>query len=430
MRRNLYYIAFTIVFSGAIFFSNFYLSKKLTVEEYGLFGLIVGAVGLLVPVVMLGQATAITTVIFSQEKKGDKNISQELKSSLLIMVIAGSIVFTFLLAMRFFKIDLKLHYEMAFVVAALSISEAFRSFAISVANAFDLYRVQLIAAICFFLILICFVIGQPTVQSYLLGMLSAGIIATGLLLLFSKNYLARYKDRSKYIFRKKELLVLGWVAIPGMLITYFNVYMDRYIVNYYFSLTEVGYYTLAATLGLGCGNVLITSLLRATTVQIFGALQEEESAKYMKIFRNAEYLLATIAMISLLGQLTVGPSLLRKLFDGKYDLAIPYMVPLFLTTLMSGMVQLTGCGLVQRKKLYIAVILNAIGVVINFCFSVILGKFFGIAGILSALSIAGFFHIVLTVIFSRKYFPWMRMPVRFLSIVIGCFSVSLFWSYV
>ena len=92
MNRHAFFMLSTILISFGNFFINYHLSQELEVILYGEFSLIFSTIALIVPLILLGQPVSITSIYFSDEKKGCNNVAVEMSISYKIMLFAFLVV--------------------------------------------------------------------------------------------------------------------------------------------------------------------------------------------------------------------------------------------------------------------------------------------------------------------------------------------------
>lgn len=145
----------------------------------------------------------------------------------------------------------------------------------SLVTLFDEYKKYFLLTFIIGILSIIIIVLYPSLEGFFYGVIVSGMFFGVKLHLMNK--LEFIADK---VFSKKELILLGWIAIPGMIISSLNAYLDRYIISYFYSLEEVAYYSLAATVSIGVGMVFINALIKGT---IISTLQEKDVAKYLAI---------------------------------------------------------------------------------------------------------------------------------------------------
>lgn len=409
MNRQLFYFFSTILLSFSNFFINYYLSQKLTLEEYGHFSLIYGAIGITIAFIMLGQATAITSVYFSDEKKDSKNIHRELISSYQLIffsfLIVSSVVF---IGWEIkYKNEYEFEYLLFFCVAVLFYT--LQTFFMSLLTVFDSYKINFILSIFITVILIVNIVENPTLNGFLIGLILSGIVSI-IFGIYSHYKHHKLENIEANIFKRKDLFKLGWIAIPGMLISSLNTYLDRYIIEYFLGLKVVAYYSLAATLSIGIGMLFVNSIIKGSLITILKALQDNNIATVLKSRKKIQLFFLLISFFALVINYSIGENLIIHIFGEKYKESIPLMLPLFYYTLINGLSHIYAQVLVQKKKLYILVNISIFTVLNNIVFSLIFINIFNVKGIIFALLMSAIISLILIYNYSKKYQEYMKFP--------------------
>lgn len=428
MIRQLFYFISTILLSFSNFYINYYLSQKLSLEEYGNFSLIYGAISITTSFIMLGQATAITSVYFSDEKKDVRHIHFELISSYQL------ISFSFLIVSFIILIGWKIEYEntytfeyfLLFCIAILFYT--FQTFFMSLLTLLDKYKNNFILSIFIAIILITNILNNPSISGFLIGIILSGVVSLvfGLIIHYKhyKHYKIGFPNGS--FFNKKDLFKLGWIAIPGMLISSSNAYIDRYIIEYYFDLKIVAYYSLAATFSIGIGMIFVNSLIKGSIVTILNALQNNNIDILLKSKRNIQLLFVFIATFVFIIKYLVGTDLIIYIFGEKYKESIPFMLPLFYYALINGLGQIYGQVLVQKKKLHVLLYISIFTVLSNIVLCFVFIKIFAIKGVVFSLLVTSIISLGLIYKFSSKYQKFINFPYLTLASIATLATLSLF----
>jgi len=414
----------TILISFGNFFINYHLSQELEVILYGEFSLIFSTIALIVPLILLGQPVSITSIYFSDEKKGCNNVAVEMSISYKIMLFAFLVVSVVTLSI--WKWGFEEQYAFSFVSLFLLsvLAYAFYTYFLNIVVIFDRYKIYFSVALLSTAVLIANIVFNPSIEGYFFG-----LIASSLILILVGLYLHKENkalELKSSIFPTKELLMLGWAAIPGMMISTLNSYIDRYAINYFLDLEKVAYYSLAATLGVGIGNVLITSLLKGSSISMLQSLQENKVAKYLKVQKNILTLLFSLAFISVVLYELLGADIILLIFSEKYRLSIEYIMPLFLIIVLNGIATLYAQPLVQKKKLYVLLYISIFVVVINIVLNILLIQTLGVKGVIVAMFFATLVNLYYVFHYSKKNFIWLKFPYLPVAII----SILEIWSLV
>lgn len=424
MNKKFYFFLATIISAFSTFFINYYLSQKLDVSSYGGFSLLFGFLSIVSSVTLMGQATALTSVFFSDEKNGYKNIVKELNHSYKLMGYAYiSVGFSLCIYWYFFDTKYSFALFLLFYVALLFATA--KIFFTSLVTLFDEYKKYLLLTFIMGVLSIIIIVLYPSLEGFLYGVVVSGIVA----MLFGVKLHLMNKQESigDKVFSKKDLISLGWIAIPGMIISSLNAYLDRYIISYFYSLEEVAYYSLAATVSIGVGMVFINALIKGTIISTLQALQEKNVAKYLSIQNENIKIFLGLAVVAFIVYSTFGEWLVLSVFGEKYANSIPYMLALFYYVLMNGVSQVLGQSLVQQKKLYVLFYISVFTVALNLVLSVVSNYPFGIKGIIIALLVSGYLNNFIIFYYAKKDFEFIKFPYISLSLIIVLALISLYF---
>jgi O-antigen/teichoic acid export membrane protein len=379
--------------------------------------------GLLLPFMLFGQATSMTLAYFSDEKKGCNNISAEMTTSYKIMGL--SFIATSVIVFGIWNFFYITEYTISFVVLFLFavFFNSLKAYYLNIIVIFDRYKLYLLTTLLSSLVLISIVLLKPSTSGYFLAVIfnSIILIIAGLYL-HKQNHQIQLKSKR---FGGRELFVLGWAAIPGMLVASFNSYVDRYTIGYFLDLEVVAYYSLAAVVGVGAGAVIVTSILKGSSVSILQILQENNRDKHSKLQKNINYILVALAVASTITYYFIGERLVINIFGEKYINSIDYILPLFLTIILNGLVQIYSTPLVQKKKLYVLLYIGIFVMIINVILNIFLLNFVGVKGVVLAMFLATLVNLIMVYFYSKKYFSYLNFPYGVIIIIVGLETWSL-----
>jgi O-antigen/teichoic acid export membrane protein len=420
--RKVYFFLATIVSAFSAFFINYYLSQKLDVLLYGEFSLLFGFFALLSSVIIFGQTVSIGVVFFSDEKNGYKNIVKELNHSYKLMGYAYVSV-GFLLYIYWYFFDTKYSFALFILFCIALLFATVKIFFTSLVTLFDEYKKYLLLTFIMGVLSIIIIILYPSLEGFLYGVVVSGIVA---MFFGSKLHLMnKLESIGDKVFSKKELISLGWIAIPGMIISSLNAYLDRYIISYFYSLEEVAYYSLATTVSIGVGMVFINALIKGTIISTLQALQEKDVTKYLAIQNENMKIFLGLAIIAFMVYYAFGEWLVLSVFGEKYANSTPYILALFYYVLMNGVSQVLGQSLVQQKKLYILFYISVFTISLNLALSIALNYPFGIKGIIIALLVSGYLNNFIIFYYAKKNFEFIKFPYFSLTVIMSLSILSL-----
>jgi len=189
----------------------------------------------------------------------------------------------------------------------------------------------------------------------------------------------------------------------------------------------VAYYSLAATLGVGVGKVFITALLKGEIVSILGSLQTNDINSYMAVQKNIQLTLVVISFVTFVLYYLYGDVILLSIFGDKYSNSIGYILPLFLIVVINGIANLYTLPLIQKKKLYLLVMIGCIVVILNLVLNIVFINIFYVKGVILAVYIASLAEFILAYRASIEYFDYLKLPIYSLTSISALIILSLFY---
>jgi O-antigen/teichoic acid export membrane protein len=372
MIRQISYFGSVFIAATSQFLVNYIFSQKLSVAEYGLFGLLVSGIGIAISLFMFGQATAISVIFFSPEKKQCINVQQEIFSSIKIIFIAF-FSFSFIgitiwhnLTEKYLPLNITILALLAALVSTLQL------FFISLINCMDRHLNYFFASLVGATTLIGLTVMHPTIYGYLIAVIVSGSLLIVAVSPSIKIALRNGANNTLKVFLTRELIILGWFAIPGMIISSIAGFADKFLINQFLSLNDLGIYTLGFLLSVGVGRVFVSALLKSNSILLLKSLQTGDRIECDSIFKKTEFVLSVLCLIAVFFYYTLGREFLIGIFGEKYAGSLPYLLALYIAVMVEGMMQFMAQILIQERKLYLVVanggVLLLLGVMLNYLF--------------------------------------------------------------
>jgi len=419
--RQAYFALSTILLASGSFFVNYYLSQKMTLAAYGEFSLVYALVVLTIPLVMFGQATSITAAYFSDEKRDCNNISREISTS--YKIIAYAFVATSTIALFIYQVFYRKEYELYFVIWLLVavLLGALKEYHLNLIVIFDRYKTYLTVSFVATLASAFSVLIRPDILGYLFSIVVSSIVFLVFgIFLYMEGRSNSLKSRT---FSQKELVILGWVAIPGMLVSSLNSYIDRYMINLFIEIEDVAIYSLASVVGVGVGLTLITAILKGSSISVLRSFQIGNYDKYLNIQKNINHLLIALALTSTAGYYAAGEWLVVNIFGNKYIDSANYILPLFLAIIVVGQRQIYASPLVQKKEMHILLYISIFIVALNVALNILFIQILGIKGAILAMFLAAIVDLTIVYIFAKRHFECVNFPWQFI-LILSCLEVG------
>jgi O-antigen/teichoic acid export membrane protein len=425
MIRQAHYFTAVILTAGIQFLANYFLSQKLTLEQYGSFSLVSAAITIFVSLFMFGQATAISTVYFSDDKKICKNINSEFITSIRIILISfiGFSFFGLLIWNQWYSNTLSLFIVLIALFAALS--STFQIFFISAINCLDQYRIYLFSTIISSVILIFVLFINTSIFGYLLALIASGISSIAIINVGFKRSGSRDNIPSARVFGVKDLLYFGWAAIPGMVISSAIGFMDKYLLGHILSLYDVAIYSMATLLSVSIGRVLISALVKSNSILLLRCLQDGDGVGCNKIFHKMELLLCASCILALIIYYCAGKLVVVGILGDKFLPAVPILLALFLAVMLEGEMQFMAQILIQKRRLYVLVMNSALLLLLSIALNYMLMPIFFVRGAVLTFFICNLLSLFIVYFQIKKYVNWIRFP-YFVVLLSGIFFVFTF----
>ena len=351
---------------------------------------------------MFGQASAITIAYFSDERKSDPRIKIEFLASLSIIVKSFLLISAILIFIWLIFFNSKFSLFLLLVVLIASFSLSIQAFLFSLTFCLDLYKPYFYASLIsgIFISTLCFLL--PTIETYFIGQIFFGFIA--FIFVWPKlNQI--FKDEQKRAawnhvpLTQGGLIKLGWVAIPGMLITSTYGFADKFLLNHYLDLKAVAIYGISATLSLGVGRLFIAGIIKPNTVIFMRLLRDSDNTGIVEEIRKVNLMIIFFISIFTVVYFLSGKELILFFFGTRYVEGYSIIFGLFMAVMLEGMSQFFSQVIVQKKLLKKAVTINAILLGLNCMLNLFFIPFLGIKG-----AVLSFFIVNIIGVFIFSYY--------------------------
>jgi O-antigen/teichoic acid export membrane protein len=254
-------------------------------------------------------------------------------------------------------------------------------------------------------------------EGILLGMLTGSLVATTVGLWNLKESF-RLKFSSKCL---KEMLAFSTPLVPSGIAVFVSLYVDRVMLNHFYSLNEVGLYSIGYRLASISGLVMV-GFQGALTPLVYKHYKDAATPEHLAtIFRY----FIVFALFVFLGLALFTQEILWALTTEAYYPAgalVIYMVP---ATLLANMyIFAPGIGIVKKTK-YILYI-NVVGAMANVSLNWLLIPCFGMEGAAIATLLGSFFVFSCYMVLSQKFYhvrhQWKPIVI---SVLLVCLLASM-----
>ena len=411
MSRQGYYFAAVIFGAGGQFLAGYLMSQNLNLADFGAFSLILSIISSLSALILFGQATAMSVVIFADEKVDNSYIRSEIRSSLMVIFFAFCLVSTLSAATWYVFYYDEWAFSQISLILIGGLAMAVQLFFMSLVQQLDYYKGYLFSAAVAAVILTIFAWTALTPTVYILGILTASI-ATGVSVIFfaATQFFQEKSNAEGKVFSIRELVLLGYIAVPGMLITAANGVADKFLLSKFLSLEAVGLYSLGFLISVGVGRVLVSGILRANSIYFMRYLQRGDFMNASMILKRSEFLICGFSIVAFVGYYTFGEELVMIILGEKYVLAYPLMLSLFIAVMLEGMVFFFGQVIIQKKKLYLLVANNFILLVISIGCNYAIIPIFNVNGPVLVMFVTQLTLLMIVFYQVKKIASWIRFP--------------------
>lgn len=333
IRQGAYYTFFSVANKGLSFLLLLLLAALLSPDQYGKLSLFTTLVSILIIVIPLGTNNIVTLGYF---RYNPHKYRQMISATFWISIFSALAMCMLLLgAGKWIEavVDLSTFYvELAVIVAAVTvIVNLYLNWCRSVEKivSYGVFNgVWIIGDVILTIFFVYYLNNgwQGRIYGQLITTLVVSVI--GLWLLSRYNVIEWQRPRQSSL---KEVLAFGLPLLPHNLANWLRFGMDRYIINYFFSATEVGYYSFAFNLAAIISTIGL-SINLANSVSTYKAIAEygnkEARTRLWKQTRTiiAGFILLTLAVCS-------GSYIAIPWMFPKYSEALPFVIPLALAAM-------------------------------------------------------------------------------------------------
>jgi len=383
--------------SSSVFILLPILTKRLPIEDYGIWAQITASITLFPGLVMLG--LPYTMVRFLPSLKKDEDI-QEIFYSLFFLVVLTSGISSLLIYVFSSTIASILFNNKIIIVKILSLVlliECLNSFLQNYLRArqrIKRYSFSILIKTVFEISIVSFFVLQgEEIQGAITGLLIADILALLYIFYLTVPEIGIRKPDFRNI---KEYLKFGIPTIVGNLSYWIVNSLDRYIIGILLGTALVGYYSPGYTLGSSIGMLYypLAFLLTATLAKTYDENNLEEVKKILSY--SFKYLMAFA--IPLLSKPILTVLSTQEIASQGY-LITPFVA---LSALLFGVYGIMSEVLVLEKRTLISGRIWIIAAMLNIVLNFVLIPYFGIIGSAIATLIAFAAGLIITLFYSLK----------------------------
>jgi O-antigen/teichoic acid export membrane protein len=243
------------------------------------------------------------------------------------------------------------------------------------------------------------------------GILQARLITSVIIYLALLPMLIKYMSISLSLHKLKEMLSFGIPLIVTGLGSWILILADRYILNIFCSLSEVGLYALGYKFGMIINSLIASPLQLAWLPFIFRIKDHEDADSIYAITLN--YFALIIVFFALALSVMIKPILWLVVTPTFYD---AYQVVPFIafSYVLYGCYLITAVPFYLKEKTKFLVLLVVISAVLNLTLNYVLIPIYGMIGAAITTLISYSVLLLNTIILGRRYYP---IPFKFLQLL-------------
>lgn len=269
----------------------------------------------------------------------------------------------------------------------------------------------------------CCITGVVTLRRGALGMLEGKLIAAmlGLLIaLWTMRNLLTAKFEWRFV---RESLSFSLPLLPHLMMASGLIVADRFILEHYRSLSEVGIYSIAYTMGMVM--YLVTQTLTQAWLPMFFELAGGQEQNREVLGRICSGLVLFLIVIACLGIL-LSPAFVNLMLDHRYRAAAPIVPLVIMGYLFHAIFSLLNMGIMQAKRTKFVFLISLLAFTANMTLNFAMIPRLGMTGAAWATTIAYALEALVAYFFAQRFFvlPY-RLPEIFFALTISGASVWL-----
>lgn len=376
----------------------------LTKSEVGIFGLLDITINIIAEVLLLGQANSI--ILFENKKEYDdkKNSIFFTITSFVILINLLFVLFAELFGTSLISIskstrDLSSYLHFIIYISLVRVLNNLFLNKLRAEEKSKLYTFLTFLKITFFIALIFYTVVHLRLS--VVGILYSYLISEIIVLLFILPVMIKKMSVKIEMSALKEALKFGTPLIfTSIGIMVLNL-SDRYLINLFINLEEVGTYDIAYRIAGIVNMFLILPFNQAMLPSAFKEFNSNSNSRYLS------KLMTYMCFVTIWGGLTIsvfGKEIILILGNENYVRANVYIPFIVLAYILSAMRNVASNGLLFAEKTYIVALITIFAAILNIILNIFLIPIYGtIAAAYTTLISFAIFYLV-TYWYSNKYF--------------------------
>lgn len=247
----------------------------------------------------------------------------------------------------------------------------------------------------------------------------AGMVEANLLqsLLFAFVYLWHIRDQLALRFSfavLRGLLSFSLPTVPALLGSTALVISDRYILNYYRPLEEVGVYSMGYRIAL-VGNLAVQAFQLAWPMLLFSVARSEDAERFYK--RVLTYLFYGGSWLAL-GVSALSDDILRLFSTPAYYEAARIIPLVVLSYVFYGAYFATNIGPLLKNKTYWITVIVGVSLAVQVGLNLLLIPRIGMVGAALTTALSYLLMPIMAILISRRYYPVRYEYVRIAMVLV------------
>lgn len=235
------------------------------------------------------------------------------------------------------------------------------------------------------------------------GKLIAAIAVSAIAVWTMRSYM-RTPFRWRFV---RETLAFSLPVVPHQMMAWGLILADRFILEHYRNVSEVGIYSLAYTLGMVM--FMVTQALSQAWVPLFFELAAKDEESHRVLGRICSGLVILLAAIASLGTL-LSPAFVRLALDPRYH-AADKIVPLIVVGyLFHSLFSLFHISIMQSKRTGYIFAASSVAFAANIVLNLIMIPRWGMYGAAWATTLAYGIEAVIAYFFAQRFFHLVYNP--------------------
>jgi O-antigen/teichoic acid export membrane protein len=296
---------------------------------------------------MFGQASALSMLYFSKEKLENINLVKAIKGSIEIITISSIIFGSIGYFIWLVYYDQEIKFIICLLVIFCSYFTAIQTTLNSLLMCMDKYRINLLLSVIFSSVIITPLLILPGTITYIISVMVGAILV--IIFAFSGAGI-KINRKIESGNKKNELIKLGWIAVPGMLISSGGGFIERLMLNYYLDIKQVAIYSIAILVSVNMGKILVLGLIKPNYIMLLENLQNDKIIAFKIKLNQMENLFIYLCLVAVTLNYLFSDKLMKIIFGEQFVEANLIMIVLFIGVMLDGMMQFIAHILIQDKK--------------------------------------------------------------------------------